>query len=157
MPKEDYKPINDYAVIGNLRTAALVGTDGSIDWCCFPYLDRTSVFAALLDARRGGRFRVSVPGIERGRQWYVEDTNVLKTEFSGNAGRVTVTDLMPLSGDIEGRAGSFAPPELYPSLSASREAWRRRSSGRPGLTTPGGRPAFRGSPAAGSRLTGETT
>lgn len=113
MPKEDYKPINDYAVIGNLRTAALVGTDGSIDWCCFPYLDRTSVFAALLDARRGGRFRVSVPGIERGRQWYVENTNVLKTEFSGDAGTLVVTDLMPLSGDIEGRAGSFAPPELY--------------------------------------------
>lgn len=120
MQKNGYKPISDYAVIGNLRTAALVGTDGSIDWCCFPYLDRTSVFAALLDARRGGRFRVSVPGIERGRQWYVENTNILKTEFSGDAGTLVVTDLMPLSGDIEGRAGSFAPPELYRILECNR-------------------------------------
>ncbi|MDV2481425.1 glycoside hydrolase family 15 protein [Methanoculleus sp. Wushi-C6] len=120
MQKNGYKPISDYAVIGNLRTAALVGTDGSIDWCCFPYLDRTSVFAALLDAGRGGRFRVSVPGAGRGRQWYVEETNILKTEFSGDAGTLVVTDLMPLSGDIEGRAGSFAPPELYRILECSR-------------------------------------
>ncbi|MDD3216574.1 MAG: glycoside hydrolase family 15 protein [Methanoculleus sp.] len=109
----DYKPIGDYAVIGNLRTAALVGTDGSIDWCCYPYLDRTSVFAALLDARRGGRFRVSVPGTGSGRQRYAGETNILRTEFSGETGKLVVTDLMPLFGDIEGRAGSFAPPELY--------------------------------------------
>jgi GH15 family glucan-1,4-alpha-glucosidase len=120
MQKNGYKPISDYAVIGNLRTAALVGTDGSIDWCCFPYLDRTSVFAALLDAGRGGRFRVSVPGAGSGRQWYVEETNILKTEFSGDAGTLVVTDLMPLSGDIEGRAGSFAPPQLYRILECSR-------------------------------------
>ena len=120
MQKNGYKPISDYAVIGNLRTTALVGTDGSIDWCCFPYLDRTSVFAALLDARRGGRFRVSIPGAGRGQQRYVEDTNILKTEFSGDAGTLVVIDLMPLSGDIEGRAGSFAPPELYRILECSR-------------------------------------
>lgn len=120
MQKNGYKPISDYAVIGNLRTAALVGMDGSIDWCCFPYLDRTSVFAALLDTRRGGRFRVSIPGIGRGRQRYVESTNILKTEFSGDAGTLVVTDLMPLSGDIEGRAGSFAPPELYRILECVR-------------------------------------
>jgi GH15 family glucan-1,4-alpha-glucosidase len=122
MQKEGYKPIADYAVIGNLRTAALVGTDGSIDWCCFPYLDRASVFAALLDARLGGRFRVSVPGNGRGRQWYIEDTNVLKTRFSGEAGTLVVTDLMPLFGDIEGRAGSFAPPELYRILDCDEGA-----------------------------------
>lgn len=115
-----YNPISDYAVIGNLRTAALVGTDGSIDWCCFPYLDRKSVFAALLDARRGGRFRVFVPGAGRGRQRYVEETNVLKTEFSSDAGTLVVTDLMPLSGDIKGRGGSFAPPELYRVLECVR-------------------------------------
>ncbi|WP_292410781.1 MULTISPECIES: glycoside hydrolase family 15 protein [unclassified Methanoculleus] len=120
MREESYKPIADYAVIGNLRTAALVGMDGSIDWCCFPYLDRTSVFAALLDTRRGGRFRVSIPGAGRGRQWYVEDTNVLKTEFSDATGTLVVTDLMPLLGDIEGRAGSLAPPELYRILTCVR-------------------------------------
>ncbi len=122
MQKEGYKPIADYAVIGNLRTAALVGLDGSIDWCCFPYLDRASVFAALLDARIGGRFRVSVPGIERGRQRYVEGTNVLKTVFSDDAGTLAVTDLMPLLGAIEGRGGSFAPPELYRILDCEEGA-----------------------------------
>jgi pentatricopeptide repeat protein len=120
MRQNGYLPIGDYALIGNLRTAALVGTDGSIDWCCFPYLDRASVFAALLDAGRGGRFRVQVPGAGHGRQRYVENTNVLTTEFSGDAGTLRVTDLMPLSGDIEGRAGSFAPPELYRILDCVR-------------------------------------
>jgi GH15 family glucan-1,4-alpha-glucosidase len=117
---EGYKPIADYAAIGNLRTAALVGRDGSIDWCCFPYLDRPSVFAALLDHRRGGRFRVSVPGAERGEQHYVRDTNVLATEFSGRTGTLTVTDLMPLSGDIIGRGGSHAPPEIHRVLRCDR-------------------------------------
>ncbi|KAF5088593.1 MAG: glycoside hydrolase family 15 protein [Methanoculleus horonobensis] len=122
MRDEGYKPIADYAVIGNLRTAALVGTDGSIDWCCYPYLDRTSVFAALLDARLGGRFRVSVPEVERGRQQYIEDTNILVTRFSNEAGTLVVTDLMPLFGSIRGRGGSFAPPELYRILDCEEGA-----------------------------------
>ncbi|MDD4759504.1 MAG: DUF5911 domain-containing protein [Bacteroidaceae bacterium] len=54
-----YLPISGYGIIGNLRATALVGQNGSIDWCCLPRLDSPSTFAAILDAGRGGRFSVS--------------------------------------------------------------------------------------------------
>lgn len=83
----DYLLIEDYGAIGNLRTVALVGRDGSIDWCPLPQLNDASVFAAILDHRRGGRFKVSVPEVARGTQEYVPDTNVLETVF----GAITAT------------------------------------------------------------------
>jgi GH15 family glucan-1,4-alpha-glucosidase len=113
MANSGYKPISDYAVIGNLRTAALVGLDGSIDWACFPEIDHESVFGALLDAERGGRFRVAPVGMERGKQRYVGDTNVLETVFDTDGARLTVTDLMPLRGNIDGHNGSEAPREIH--------------------------------------------
>ena len=51
-----YKPIESYGVIGDLHTVALVGMDGSIDWCCLPHFDSPSIFAAILDERKGGFF-----------------------------------------------------------------------------------------------------
>jgi GH15 family glucan-1,4-alpha-glucosidase len=112
MPQH-YKPIEDYAVIGNLRTVALIGRDGAIDWCCLPQLDDSSVFGALLDAKRGGRFRISPRGLERGEQRYLENTNVLETAFETDGARLCVTDLMPLRGDIGNGSGSEAPPEIH--------------------------------------------
>ena len=60
-----YKPISDYGVIGDCRSAALVGLDGSIDWCCFPRFDSPSLFAAILDARKGGSFAIAPRGYIR--------------------------------------------------------------------------------------------
>ena len=110
--RPDYPAIEDYAAIGNLRTTALVSRFGSLDWCCMPQLDSPSVFAAILDHRRGGRFRVApATGPQRGEQSYHHDTNVLDTWWESADGRLTVTDFMPLSGEV-GRNGG-APPVIY--------------------------------------------
>ena len=77
----EYKPISDYGVIGDMHTAALVGLDGSIDWYCAPRFDSPSVFAALLDARKGGKFQLSPTEKFRAEQSYEGDTNVLTTSF----------------------------------------------------------------------------
>ncbi len=84
-----------------------------MDWCCFPHLDSESVFAAILDGRKGGRFRVSLAGAGMGRQHYQRDTNVLVTEFTSDQGALTVTDFMPLSGNIETLNSSSARPEIH--------------------------------------------
>jgi GH15 family glucan-1,4-alpha-glucosidase len=113
MEEKRYKPIEDHAAIGNLHTVAIVGRDASIDWCCFPEMDSPSVFAAMLDADSGGRFRVRPPHAEYGEQVYLEDTNVVQTTFQQDGGIVTVTDFFPLSGKIYGRGDSEAPPEIH--------------------------------------------
>lgn len=98
-----YAQIDRYGVIGDLHTAALVGVDGSIDWLCLPHFDSPSVFAALLDYRRGGHFRLgaAAPQALR-RQLYVPDTNVLITRFQLPDGVGEVTDCMPIESDEAG-------------------------------------------------------
>ncbi len=91
----DYKPISDYGVIGDMHTAALVGLDGSIDWYCAPRFDSPSVFAALLDARKGGRFQLSPVEKFSTKQSYEGDTNVLSTVFESKKGKIKLTDFMP--------------------------------------------------------------
>ncbi len=96
VPEDPYKPLSDYGVIGNMRTVALVGTDGSIDWCCLPLFDSPSVFAAILDHRTGGHYRIA-PNIACTRkQLYLPDTNVLITRFLTRRGVGELTDFMPL-------------------------------------------------------------
>lgn len=86
-----------------MSTAALVGLDGSIDWCCLPRFDSPSLFGALLDADVGGRFRIAPEGPHTASQRYLPDTNVLVTSFELEDGSVLeVTDFMPYGG--EGRA-----------------------------------------------------
>jgi GH15 family glucan-1,4-alpha-glucosidase len=95
-----YKPIEAYGVIGDLRTAALVGRDGSIDFLCFPRFDSPTVFAALLDARRGGAFQVA-PVLEdvRYKQLYLPDANVLLSRFLSDEGVAEVSDFMTVEPD----------------------------------------------------------
>lgn len=112
-----YRPIADYGAIGNCRTAALVSRTGSIDWACIPDFDSPSVFAALLDAGRGGRFRVAAGGRTEGDQRYVPGTNVLETTFRTRTGRLVVTDYMPVSGRLEDPEGPTPPAEIR------RELW----------------------------------
>ncbi len=92
-----YERIEDYGVIGNMRTAALVSVRGSIDWLCLPHFDSPSVFAAILDDARGGRFSISpVDGCVSCKQLYWPDTNVLITRFLSPAGVVEIEDFMPV-------------------------------------------------------------
>jgi GH15 family glucan-1,4-alpha-glucosidase len=110
--KREYLPISDYGAIGNLRTVALVGIDGSIDWCCLPEIDSPSVFARLLDNSRGGRFSVA-PAYPLGReQRYIPVTNVLETIFDTERGRLVVIDFMPLSGTLDRPEMHTAEPEI---------------------------------------------
>jgi GH15 family glucan-1,4-alpha-glucosidase len=92
-----YAPIGNYGLIGNMITAALVGMDGSVDWLCLPRFDSPSVFAALLDSEKGGRFRIAPDGdVQAHKQFYWPDTNVLVTRFHTAGGVGQVTDYMPV-------------------------------------------------------------
>ncbi|HET7322455.1 MAG TPA: glycoside hydrolase family 15 protein [Longimicrobiaceae bacterium] len=111
-----YLPIADYAAIGNLRTVALVGRDGAIDWACLPELGGPSVFGALLDAKRGGTFRVAPRSYLTSDQRYAGDTCVLETTFATEGGRLLVRDFMPLRGTIIGADDPDTSPEIYRML-----------------------------------------
>ncbi|MFI5897255.1 glycoside hydrolase family 15 protein [Actinoplanes sp. NPDC051513] len=95
----DYPLIADHGLIGDLQTAALIATDGSVDWFCAPRFDSPSVFGAILDHDSGGYFRIN-PGSSAGRQLYVPDTAILITRFMTEAGVGEVIDFMPISGKI---------------------------------------------------------
>jgi GH15 family glucan-1,4-alpha-glucosidase len=91
-----YLPIADYGVIGDLRTVALVGTNGSIDWWCYPHFDSPSIFGAILDDKIAGRFQVHPEGACTAKQLYIPDTNVLLTRFLAADGVCELTDFMPV-------------------------------------------------------------
>lgn len=91
-----YRPLRDYGLIGDMRTAALVGRDGAVDWCCLPRFDSASVFARLLDEERGGHWSIRpLDGPAKGVQRYEDGTNVLVTAFDAGQSRLEVLDFMP--------------------------------------------------------------
>jgi GH15 family glucan-1,4-alpha-glucosidase len=96
---DGYAPLADYAVIGDGRTAALIALDGSIDWLPLPDLDSPTVFAAILDAERGGRFVLQPEGAFRTTRAYVPGTNVLETTFETDTGSVRITDALTSPDD----------------------------------------------------------
>lgn len=92
-----YQPIENYGIIGNMRTAALVGMNGSIDWYCYPHFDSPSIFGALLDDKKGGRFQISPIGTGvRYKQFYWPSTNILITRFLLGDGIAELEDFMPV-------------------------------------------------------------
>lgn len=95
--KDDYQPIENYAIIGDLQTIALIGVDGSIDFLCLPHFDSPSIFCALLDRRRGGFFQISScqENVKR-KQMYLPETNILLTRFLYEDGIGELTDFMPV-------------------------------------------------------------
>src|SRR5690348_3969748 len=101
-----YQPIENYGVIGDLHSVALVGMNGSIDWLCFPNFDSPCVFGAMLDDKKGGRFQIA-PTVEEVtfKQLYWPETNVLVTRFLSAAGVGEITDYMPIGGrgQVEGK------------------------------------------------------
>ncbi|MFJ9927732.1 MULTISPECIES: glycoside hydrolase family 15 protein [Streptomyces] len=91
-----YLPIAEHGLIGDLRSVALVGSNGTIDWYCSPSFDSPSVFAAILDAERGGCFELAAAVPARTKQFYFPDTNVLITRFFTEEGVGEVQDFMPV-------------------------------------------------------------
>jgi GH15 family glucan-1,4-alpha-glucosidase len=100
-PVPDYPLIADHGLIGDLQSAALVATDGCVDWFCAPRFDSPSIFGALLDQRRGGHFRVR-PAVDAftSKQLYLPDTAVLVTRFMTEAGVGEIVDFMPVTEGV---------------------------------------------------------
>jgi GH15 family glucan-1,4-alpha-glucosidase len=104
-----YPPIDDYALIGDCRSAGLVSRDGSLDWLCLPRFDSPSIFAAVLDAENGGRFFLRPIGEFRTERRYLANTNVLETVFRTPTGACVLRDLMSISSEEDKRA--YLTPE----------------------------------------------
>ena len=130
-----YQPISNHGLIGNMRTAALVDTTATIDWFCLPRFDSPSVFGALLDAKKGGRFQIAPAQCDTfsRSQMYLPDTNVLMTKFQSPDGAADVIDFMPMQkGErrdecllvrlVKGRRGSVRVlMECQPAFDYGRE------------------------------------
>ena len=96
----EQQPIENHGIVGDMRTVALVAVDGAVDYMCWPRFDSPTVFASLLDADKGGSFRIepTLPGA-RLKQMYLPDTNVLLTRFLSQQGVAEISDLMAVSMD----------------------------------------------------------
>jgi GH15 family glucan-1,4-alpha-glucosidase len=125
-----YQPIEHYGVIGDMRTAALVGKDGSIDWCCLPHFDSPSVFAKILDDRKGGFFSLAPIAECEVKQMYLPNTNVLVTRFFSDQGMGEITDFMSVGREAGGQTDQSAR-QIVRMVKAIRGPLRFRMECRP--------------------------
>ncbi|GEO08158.1 glycoside hydrolase family 15 protein [Segetibacter aerophilus] len=99
-----YQPIENYGIVGDLNTVALIGLNGSIDFMCFPNFDSPSIFAALLDSEKGGKFELHpLFKTMKTKQLYMPDTNVLLTRFLSEDGVAEIMDFMPVEELFNGK------------------------------------------------------
>ena len=125
-----YQPINDYGIVGDLQTAALIGKDGSVDWLCLPRFDSPSVFAAILDDLKGGRFKMApAANTAKCEQLYKPGTNILVTRFFTPEGVGEVLDFMPMRPKV----GSREPSRLIRCVRAVSGALSFRLECTPGF------------------------
>ena len=147
--RNGYASIGDYAVVGDGRTLALIARDGTVDWLCLPDIDSASVFGALLDRRRGGRFELAPDVRFTSQRRYLPDTNVLETTFRTAGGTVRTVDAMLLPGSrlapqrelarrIEGVEGEV-PMRWLVEPRFGYDAWRTRIARRAGVPVATGR------------------
>lgn len=104
--------IQDYAIIGNRRSAALISKGGSLDWLCWPRFDSPSIFGALLDRKIGGYWSIQAAEESRVSRQYIENTNVLQTVFTTGSGKLVLTDFMPVTSEEEKGARLWPENEI---------------------------------------------
>src|SRR5207237_9800950 len=110
--RADVSKIQDYALIGNGRSAALISNRGSIDWLCWPRFDSASIFGAIIDPKTGGRWSICPLGDTQLSRRYLDNTNVLETTFSKESGKSALTEFVPVISEEKKR--SFLSPEHHP-------------------------------------------
>lgn len=124
---DGYLPLEDYGLIGDGTTAALVGRDGVVCWLCVPRFDSPPLFCRILDAKRGGGFTVAPEELEEARQFYESDSGVLVTELRSRSGLIRVTDALTLrSGADLGEDAASGRAELLRSVSVLQGSVRLR-------------------------------
>ncbi|MDP7586817.1 MAG: glycoside hydrolase family 15 protein [Dehalococcoidia bacterium] len=95
-----YKPIYEYGLISDMHGSALVGSDGSIDWCCIPRFDSAALFSSILDSNKGGFFKLAPTNITETSRRYLPNTNILETSFTTRTGAGVLLDFMPVHRHI---------------------------------------------------------
>src|SRR5437879_6423788 len=91
-----YRPIRDYAIIGDTHTAVLISSEGSIDWACLPHFDSPALFLKILDDNKGGYCSVQPARLQSTSRHYLAGTNILETTFKTASGEMVCTDFMPI-------------------------------------------------------------
>ncbi len=112
MSKPPPSKIQDYAIIGNGRSAALISNHGSIDWLCWPRFDSASIFGAILDPIVGGHWSIRPATDSQTTRHYIDNTNVLQTTFTSESGRIVLTDFMPVTSEEKKRSVLWPEHEL---------------------------------------------